>query len=251
MSKNKIKNIFQSRQKDEDTQWIPISDVMTVLMIVFLFISILYIKRVQYQMQLIKKANEAIQKVNKEYVDHKQIIYDQLNKEFNKDLKKWDAELVKDPIVFRFLSPEIMFHAGKSTIQPQFKKILTDFCPRYFTVLNQFKKMIEEIRIEGHTSFEWHGARTKTEAYFNNLKLSQNRTISVLQHCVNIRSLKQGIKNWTITKATANGLSSSRPLCSSDSVSCRTRNRRVEFRAQIDSEDVLDQINKNLITINK
>ncbi|MDE0091927.1 MAG: OmpA family protein [Oligoflexia bacterium] len=225
----------------------PISDIMTVLMVIFLFISILYIKRIQQQMEIITKANEAIQEISKEYVDHKQIIYDLLKNEFEQDLKKWSAELLKDPIVIRFLSPEIMFHAGKSTIQPQFKNILLDFCPRYFSILNKFQKLIEEVRIEGHTSFEWYGAKTKLEAYFNNLKLSQNRTISVFQYCVTIRSLKPNIRNWITKNATANGLSSSKPLCLSDSINCRSLNRRVEFRVQIESEDILDKINKNLI----
>ena len=246
MSKN---NILKTDQEDSSSQWISISDVMTVLMIIFLFISILYIKRIQQQMQLIKEANSAIHEITKEYTDHKQIIYDQLKKEFDKDLKKWGAKLVKDPIIIRFLSPDIMFHAGKSSIQPHFKNILQDFCPRYFTVLNKFTKLIEEVRIEGHTSFEWQGAKTKLEAYFKNLKLSQNRTISVLEYCINIKNLKPNIQNWTIKKATANGLSSSKPLCFSDNVSCRSLNRRVEFRAQIKSEDILNKINRNLIKI--
>ena len=251
MSKNNIKSLFKPKQEDTSAHWISISDVMTVLMIIFLFISILYIKRIQQQMQIIKKANEAIHEISKEYTDHKQVIYDQLKKEFDKDLKKWGAELVKDPIVIRFLSPEIMFHAGKSTIQPIFKSILYDFCPRYFTILSRFDNLIEEVRIEGHTSFEWHGAKTQTTAYFNNLKLSQNRTISVLEYCITLKKLRPNIKDWTIKHATANGLSSSKPLCFSDSVMCRSQNRRVEFRAQIKSEDILNKINTNLIQIHQ
>ena len=251
MSKKTIENILNHGQEDTDNQWISISDIMTVLMVIFLFVSILYIKRIQYQMKLANEANQAISRLNKEYIDYKQIMYDQLNKEFSEDLKKWDAALLKDPLIIRFLSPEIMFHSGKSTIQPHFKNILRNFCPRYFAVLNRFKKIIDEIRIEGHTSFEWHGARTKTEAYFKNLQLSQDRTVSVLQYCVTIRSLQPDIKDWTIKNLTANGLSSSKPLCVSDSNSCRVRNRRVEFRVQIDSEDVLDKINQSLKVISR
>ena len=248
MSKNNIKAIFKSKEEAED-QWISISDIMTVLMIIFLFISILYIKKIQQQIQVIKTANSTIQKISKESIDHKQIIYDALKKEFDKDLKKWDAKLLKNPIVIRFLSPAIMFHSGKSTIQPYFKNILLDFCPRYFTVLSQLKDTIEEVRIEGHTSFEWQGAKTQLEAYFNNLKLSQNRTISVLEYCITIKHLKPHVKGWTIEHATANGLSSSRPLCLSDSLACRNKNRRVEFRTQIKSEDFLDRINESLTKI--
>lgn len=251
MSKNNLNDIFRSRSEESEEQWISISDVMTILMIIFLFISILYIKRIQQQIQLIKKANLAIREITQEYTDHKQIIYERLKEEFDKDLKKWHAELLKDPIVIRFVSPDIMFHAGKSSIQPHFRQILHDFCPRYFTVLNKFKKLIEEVRIEGHTSFEWKGAKTQLSAYLNNLKLSQSRTVSVLEYCISINSLKPNIRNWTTQKATANGLSSSKPLCFSDNVACRSRNRRVEFRAQIKSEDTLNKINSNLITIHQ
>ena len=251
MSKNKKKLYSSPKQESAETQWISISDIMTVLMIIFLFISILYIKRIQQQMELIKKANSAIHEISKQHTNHKQIIYDLLKKEFDKDLKKWQAELLKDPITIRFLSPDVMFHAGKSTIQPYFKNILLDFCPRYLSILNQFKSLIEEVRIEGHTSFEWHGAKTQLESYLKNLKLSQNRTISVLEYCITIKHLKPDIKDWTIKTATANGLSSSRPLCFSNSVACRNRNRRVEFRAQIKSEDILNKINKNLIKIHQ
>lgn len=199
-----------------------------------------------------KEANEAIKEANKEYTDHKKIIYESLKREFEGDLKKWEAELQEDPIVIRFLSPEIMFQSGKSLLRPRFKKILHNFCPRYFAVLKQFRKAIEEIRIEGHTSFEWHGSASKTAAYFKNMKLSQDRTRSVLQYCVTIKGLKSEIKNWATRNLTANGLSSSKPLCTlSDSVNCRAQNRRVEFRAQIDSESVLSRINERLNRISQ
>ena len=250
MSKKNLKSLFTLKKESED-QWISISDIMTVLMIIFLFISILYIKRIQQQIKIIKQANSAIHEISKEHTDHKQIIYDLLKEEFDKDLKKWGAKLLKDPIVIRFLSPEIMFHSGKSTIQPYFKNILFEFCPRYFSVLSRFKKRIEEVRIEGHTSFEWQGAKTQLEAYFNNLKLSQNRTISVLEYCIAVKALQSNIRSWTIKNATANGLSSSRPLCLSDSPACRNLNRRVEFRVQIKNEDILNKINKNLQKIHQ
>lgn len=250
IKKNKLQN--RIKEQEAEVQWISISDIMTVLMIIFLFISILYMKRIQSQMQAIQEANQAIKEANKEYTDHKKVIYESLKREFEEDLKKWDAELQEDPIVIRFLSPEIMFHSGKSLLRPQFKTILHDFCPRYFAVLNQFSKAIEEIRIEGHTSFEWHGSKSKTEAYFKNMKLSQGRTRSVLQYCVTIKSLGAELKDWATKNLTANGLSSSKPLCTlSDSVNCRAQNRRVEFRAQIDSESVLSRINEKLNRISQ
>ena len=79
-------------------------------------------KRIQQQFQQLRQINDAVREANKEYIDYKRIIHDSLRKEFSKDLKKWQAELQEDPIVIRFLSPDIMFHSGKSDIQPRFKK---------------------------------------------------------------------------------------------------------------------------------
>ena len=61
MSKD-IQKLLKS-QEDDAGEWISISDIMTTLMIIFLFVSILYIKRVQNQIQGIKQTSQ-------EYVDH-------------------------------------------------------------------------------------------------------------------------------------------------------------------------------------
>ena len=74
----------------------------------------------------------------------------------------------------------------------------------------------------------------------------------MLQYCVTIKSLGAELKDWATKNLTANGLSSSKPLCTlSDSVNCRAQNRRVEFRAQIDSESVLSRINEKLNRISQ
>lgn len=219
-------------------EWISISDMMTGLMIVFLFISVLYMSQIQ-------KKHEQVQKITKEYINYKEEIYKKLIKEFEQDLKKWKAEIIKKSLVIRFLSPNVMFDPMKSVIKPEFKKILSNFCPRYFKVLYNFKEFIEEIRIEGHTSKEWIGVSYK-EAYFKNMELSQNRTRSVLQYCTTIKKLKKRINNWATRKLTANGLSSSRPICKDDTLKCRSKNRRVEFRIQINESNILDDIVKEL-----
>lgn len=221
-------------------EWLSISDMMTGLMIIFLFISVIYIQ------QSLKHVEE-IDKAIKKYIKYKTLIYNDLKKEFNEDLKiwdenknefdkdpkKWDAELVKDSLIIRFLSPQIMFNPGEIIIKPGFKKILSDFCPRYLNLLHKFN-FIDEIRIEGHTSSEWEGL-SPDEAYFKNMALSQNRARSVLKYCFEIVRHNPKIKKWAIERLTANGLSSSRPICKEDTVRCRARNRRVAFRVQIKS----------------
>ena len=226
-------------------EWISISDMMTGLMMVFLFIAIVYIDQVQKDSKKSQESIQKIDKITKKHENYKEIIANMLNKEFQHDLKKWKAIIPQDnSLTIRFLSPDIMFNAGSSTIKKEFKNILSDFCPRYFNVLYKLRKEINEVRIEGHTSKEWKGALSKKDAYFKNMKLSQDRTRSVLQYCVMLNDIKTDINNWMMKILTANGLSSSRPTkeCLHDSVRCRNLRRRVEFRISVNEIHVLNAV---------
>ncbi len=217
-------------------EWISISDMMTGLMMVFLFIAILYMHQVQ-------EKNKKIEKLTIQHINYKKLILKKLKTVFQEDLEKWKAEIIEKTLTIRFLSPDIMFSAGSSVIKKDFKKILNDFCPRYFNILYELKNGIEEIRIDGHTSDEWEGVKSK-EAYFQNMRLSQERTRAVLRHCTTIKSIDKNINQWAIGQLTANGLSSSRPVCREDTVKCRFLNRRVEFRIQINESNILSKVIK-------
>ena len=234
-------------------EWISISDMMTGLMMIFLFLSVLYMNQIQKESEeKIKKNQESFNKVEnltKKYMNDKVLILKKLKEEFQKDLKKWKAEIIDESLVIRFLSPDIMFDPMKSLIKKEFKYILNDFCPRYFRILYEFKDGIEETRIEGHTSYEW-GDLSKKEAYFKNMKLSQDRTRSVLRYCVTLRKEEKNINDWAMKTLTANGLSSSRPKCEeNNTIRCRSLNRRVEFRIQVNESSVLYKVIKEVENI--
>ena len=219
-------------------EWISISDMMTGLMMIFLFISILYMDQTQ------KKIDE-VKKITAYYTLYKNSLYKKIKKEFQRDLKKWDADIIEDSLVIRFLSPDIMFDAGSSVLKKKFKNILDNFCPRYFNILYSVKANIEEIRIEGHTSTDWQGV-TNQEAYFKNMQLSQDRTRAVLRYCTSLKNIRTEINKWAVQKLTANGLSSMRPICHVDTLRCRHTNRRVGFRIQIHESNSLNDIIKSL-----
>ena len=217
-------------------EWISISDMMTGLMMVFLFISILYMNQIQ-------EKNKKIKELIAQHISYKDLILEKLKTTFQEDLKKWQATIIEKTLTIRFSSPDVMFSAGSSVIKKDFKKILNDFCPRYFNILYNLKTGIEEIRIDGHTSNEWEGVKGK-EAYFQNMRLSQERTRAVLRYCATIKGIDKNINKWVINKLTANGLSSSRPVCQEDTVRCRSLNRRVEFRVQINESNILSKVIK-------
>ncbi len=226
-----MSNIFTSRQKDSEESWISVSDLMAGLMMVFLFIAVIYAKDAD------QRANNVTEIVN-EWRDSELAIYTALNNEFEDDLDEWNAEIDKDTLTIRFLSPEVLFETGSSDLEPHFKELLADFMPRYINLLNKnFGQYIKEIRIEGHTSSEWSKDAGKTEAFIQNMKLSQERTRAVLNFSMDIQHLLP-LNAWMRQTVSANGLSSAR-LIIKNNVEDPRRSRRVEFTIRTKTKEAL------------
>jgi outer membrane protein OmpA-like peptidoglycan-associated protein len=225
-----MKSLKFKQKENEDNSWLHISDMMSGLMMVFLFISI------SYMITVLKEKNR-IKEIAVTYEKLQNNLYDELLKEFKKDLDKWDAEIVKQSLSVKFKSPDILFRVGSDELQPRFKEILNDFFPRYIKILTQsrFKNEIEEIRIEGHTSSEWSEKVLPEITYFNNMKLSQDRTRSVLEFVSSNYDI-QNQKSWMRNLITANGLSSSKLILNSDGAENAEKSRRVEFRVRTNAE---------------
>lgn len=217
--------------KKSDDHWMSISDIMSGLMIVFMFIA------VAFMLQLQNKITE--------YTDAKNKIYNALYEEFKNDLPKWNAEIDEKTLTFRFKEPDILFLVGSDNLTWQFQQILNDFLPRYIKIISQdeYKDYIEEIRIEGHTDPFWAGATSRQEEYLNNMKLSQSRTQAVLSYAINMPALQNNLE-WIIQKVTANGLSSSQPIKINGIVNAEL-SRRVDFRIRTTSEKIIKNLEGN------
>ena len=205
-----------------------ITDIMSGLMIVFMFIA------VAFMMQLQNKISE--------YTDAKNKIYIALYEEFKDDLPKWNAELDEQTLTIRFKEPDILFSVGSDNLTWQFQQILNDFLPRYIKIISHedYKNYVEEIRIEGHTDPFWAGATTRQEEYLNNMKLSQSRTQAVLSYAINMPALQNNLE-WIIQRVTANGLSSSQPIKINGQVDAEL-SRRVDFRIRTKAEEKLNEL---------
>jgi len=227
--------IFNVKSGD-DNEWGPIADLMSGLMIVFLFISVTYMLNVN-------REKNRIQEIAVTYNKLQTRLYDDLKLTFENDLEKWGAVIDEQTLSVRFESPEILFGAGSSEIKPRFKDILSDFFPRYIEILysDKYRNDIEEIRIEGHTSSEWLKKVTETQAYFNNMELSQNRTRAVLEYVLSNTNMTNDKKDWVKKITTANGLSSSK-LIFEDEKENKERSRRVEFRVRTNAETQIVKI---------
>lgn len=218
--------------KKPENHWMSISDLMSGLMIVFMFVAIAFMIQVQEQN---REMNETIN----QYAKIKHEIYLDLYEEFKGDLPNWDAELDEEKLAITFKEPDTLFAAGSAQLNPEFQSILNDFLPRYIKVISQdkYKDEIEEIRIEGHTSPEWNGERGTNNEYFKNMELSQERTRSVLEYAIVMPTL-QPQREWLIKHITANGLSSSTPILDPSTGDVDdARSRRVEFRLRTNADE--------------
>jgi len=206
-----------------------IGDLMASLLMVFVLC--LVGTMLQLQEEYDDKSNVA-----ERYKELQTQIYIDLQEEFKNDLKVWGAEIDKEQLIFRFTEPDILFKVGRSEVKQEFQNILKSFFPRYIKVLSSenYKNHIEEIRVEGHTSSEGQNGMTDEEAYFYNMKLSQDRTRSVLAFV--LHQLNGNVYKWTKLRTTANGLSSVKPIAENDTEVNRKLNRRVEFRIKTDAE---------------
>jgi outer membrane protein OmpA-like peptidoglycan-associated protein len=219
----------QLHHQDQEDHWIPLSDLMTGLMMFFMLLAVAFMVKVEADTQKVKQIAVLYDQLRTD-------LYQDLDKEFHRDLPKWGAELDKD-LTIRFKEPDVLFDTGASNIKPSFRAILDEFFPRYVAILSssKYKDSIEEIRIEGHTSSFWRAQSSADEAYFKNMDLSQSRTRATLEYVMSLSSIQPN-KIWLRKFLTANGLSSSKPITEKDGRENAARSQRVEFRVRTDAD---------------
>lgn len=225
--------------------WLSVSDLMTGLMIIFLFISIAYISKVQDN-----------QEVLSDYVETKTKLHDKLVDKFKSDTIKWQMSIGRD-LSMKFKNPTVLFQSGKAELTPDFKNILDQFLPKYFSILvnDSLRDQIEEVRIEGHTDIVPY-PQLDPDPYIANAILSQQRALNVLRYFRQMPAYKQfskadqeRIEFWL----TANGLSYGKSLDSDGKFTFEShkrpnfaKSRRVEFRIITRGDQVLENfVNKN------
>lgn len=232
----------------KDSHWIPLADLMTVLMIIFLFMAISY-------MVAIKKKQKDQNEIFKEYEETKIGLYNELDSTFRNDFQRWNLKLDKD-LSIKFTNPQVLFGEGSSDISPYFQSVLSEFIPKYLSVVTQekYSNKIAEIRIEGHTNTK--PINKTADPYIDNMELSQNRARNVLAYLrtqdsfTKLRADKKEILQFWLT---ANGLSFGRTVDARDSLSIFTRNpidndksRRVEFKIVTTSDEIIQQAIKKM-----
>jgi len=224
---------------EENNYWISFSDLMTGLMVIFLFIAINYI----------------IQVIENKFVS--QEIYNQLKEQFDKEIKQKDIELSPNGMIrFRPRNNKMLFSSGSATLTNGFKKSLDEFIPRYISIItdSNYIEFISEIRIEGHTdAIPPKNENLYSDSYSYNLDLSSKRAQSVLYYFRKSNSynnLSIETKKRLDFLLTANGLSFSRALNAEKKIVYTDNNkkidntlsRRVEFKIVTSNEKLAEKI---------
>ena len=251
-------NLFGTKEQETEEHWVSISDVMAGLMVIFLFIAISYMLNVRLKANEIIVYKNEVEKLLDAYKNLQAALYKELRTEFEGDpIKKrqfrtvWRGHLDMETLSIRFKKP---FTQGDATVPNDFKNVLRNFFPRYIAILTkpEYKDEVAEIRIEGHTSSEWFDAVGLDIAYYNNMKLSQDRSRNVLRYVLEIGHPKVvQNKEWIKKYLTANGLSSSKLIFDPDGNQNREESRRVEFRVVTKSEKLIDEIEQLMKRFNK
>jgi outer membrane protein OmpA-like peptidoglycan-associated protein len=231
-----VKFAHRRTHHSDEEHWIPLSDLMTGLMLVFLLIAVTYMVQVEAQTKKVRQIAVIYDQLRND-------LYRDLNKEFHADLKVWGAELDRNTLTVRFTEPKVLFETGKSDLRPEFKQILDSFFPRYVKILRgqKYKNSISEVRIEGHTSSIWESDTSIQNAYILNMELSQTRTRSVLEYLLAMPVMSDS-RTWLMENVTANGLSSSKIIRDESGKEDQYRSQRVEFRVRTNAETKLAEI---------
>jgi outer membrane protein OmpA-like peptidoglycan-associated protein len=213
------------KNTNDDDLWISTADLMSGLMVIFLFIAI---SMLSAQNKLVTTYQEGRGKINAS-----------LEELFN--AHKGEYGITYNPEEMTATLPEDMaFKAGSADLTPECQERLDKFMPTFIKILYDNRETIKEVNIEGHTSSEWYGAQTQDESYFNNMALSQSRTRGILRYVLENGNLAD-YKEWMKTTIKANGLSFSN-LKYKDGKEDAYASRRVEFKIVTSSEKVIKDI---------
>ena len=219
-------SFFGKKSGSSGEYWLTVSDLMAALMVIFLFITIAFMQRVL--------------KVVVAWEDTQEQIFEELVNRFESSMDDWNAEFDKERLTIRFKDPDTLFEVGRANLNPRFKVVLNDFCPKYFEILDNYVGEIDEIRIEGHTSPEWTQDVIGQQAYFLNMKLSQARTRVVLEYCFTMPESDQ--YSWLPAITRAVGMSSAHLAYDDKGNLDYDASRRVEFRIKTKAEERIASI---------
>ena len=219
----------KKRSYGEDNHyWMSYSDLMSALLLIFSLLLMVNIFGNQTEMQAKDQKIEEVLGV-------KTRIIEELSKAF-KD-SNLEMEIDSQTGAIRF-SSGVFFEYNSAEISEAGRKNLESFVPQYLSILlsEEFKDDISQIIIEGHTD--------KEGSYLYNLRLSQNRSVAVVEEIFSDDFPDFKEKEDLRKLITANGRSFTDPIHDNNGEINSDKSRRVEFKFRLKDEEVIQEIQK-------
>lgn len=79
-----------------EDHWIPLSDLMTGLMMIFMLVAVVFLVQVEADKDQAEQKQRLMRDVAENYYDVRSQLYDDLYREFAVDLPRWKATLDRD-----------------------------------------------------------------------------------------------------------------------------------------------------------
>ena len=138
------------------------------------------------------------------------------------------------------LESTVFFESNSYSIKDEGRELLARFLPVYLEVLMrpEYADFVGEIIIEGHTD--------DAGSYMTNLKLSQNRALSVAEFCLTQLNLSSSQVRQLQQMLTAKGRSYSNLIYNPDGTVNRDASRRVEFKFRLKDSEMIQEMNRIL-----
>ena len=207
----------KSKQDEETSYWLSFSDLMASVLIIFILLFV-------YNLVVYDESMNEREKMIQELTSTRMKIIAMLQEEFDKE----DIDIIIDPKTGAIqLNESILFDTGKSQLKDEGKVFAEKFIPIYVNILlgnAEIKSQLSQIIIEGHTD--------DVGGYLYNLKLSQERSLSVAQFLLN-PEFNYKYKDEMEKYLTINGRSYSEPILNSDDSINKDASRRVEIKFRL------------------
>jgi outer membrane protein OmpA-like peptidoglycan-associated protein len=234
---------------NNESNWMSFSDIMTGLMVIFMFIAISYILQAQNR-------EKEINKIIEEYKETQQSIYKDLDSTFTQKFK--DYNLVVNPdLSIQITDANALFPAQNYdqdiNLTARFKDFLKDFTPLFYNIIlkKKYRGNISEIRIEGHTAIQSVRDEADKSYYQKMLILSQKRANKVLEFMMyqeRFNELGSDEKDFLRFITTSNGLAFGKALDKNGVYKYESgldinsaKSMRVEFRIVTNSQKVVEE----------
>ncbi|NGZ74079.1 OmpA/MotB family protein [Saccharibacillus alkalitolerans] len=227
------RHVARAHEGEKESFWVSYTDLMSALLVIFALVIMITLAQSQSAYEAKAAAINEKNQIIEEAAGVKSEIIEALVKSFQDS----DLAMEVDPQTgsIRF-SGGVFFESNSSEVSATGRKYLKQFIPQYIEILlsDRFKGEIAQIIVEGHTD-------TKG-GYLYNLKLSQDRALSVVQEIYQPTFPNFKYKEELKPVITANGRSFSIPILKANGKIDADKSRRVEFKFRLKDDQLLDQL---------